>query len=179
MNKIELNAVLYYADFLSMKAISQPVTDNCKYFFIHNVPINSAFIVDLEPVYDEGNEYFQQSLAEYLLIKDKFGEDGVESFIDGICNIKACGSVNGERMLQCIHQFSNKHDRRHAFNTYYNWKNNQIYTHTTINENGNPQETRCTKYTYHVERMLERSKMANNLRYHSARYENKAAEPLL
>jgi hypothetical protein len=47
MNNIELNAVLYYADFLSLKAINQPVTDNCKYFFIHGAPINSLFILDL------------------------------------------------------------------------------------------------------------------------------------
>jgi hypothetical protein len=44
MNDIELNAILYYADFLSLKAINQPVTDNCKYFFVYGVPINSAFI---------------------------------------------------------------------------------------------------------------------------------------
>lgn len=112
MNLIELNAILYYADFLSLKAKSHPVTDTCKYFFIHGVPINSAYIVDLEPVYDEENEYFQQAKAEYIIIRDKFGEDGVESFIDDICNIRACGSVDAERMLQCIHQFSSKRDRK-------------------------------------------------------------------
>ena len=108
MNNIELNAVLYYADFLSLKSVGHPVTDNCKYFFIHGVPINSAFILNLEPVYDENNEYFKQSYAEYTIIRDKFGDDGVESFIDDICSIKACGSVDAERMLKCIHQFSNK-----------------------------------------------------------------------
>lgn len=112
MNKIELNAILYYADFLSLKAVSHPVTDNCKYFFIHGAPINSAFILDLEPLYDEENAYFQQAKAEYTIIRDKFGEEGVESFIDDICSIKACGSVNAEQMLQCIHQYSNKRDRK-------------------------------------------------------------------
>ena len=58
MNDIELNAVLYYADYLSLKAINEPVTDNCKYFFIHGAPINSLFILNLEPVYDKNNEYF-------------------------------------------------------------------------------------------------------------------------
>ena len=99
MNKIELNAILYYADFLSMKAKSQPVTDTCKYFFVHGVPINSAFIVDLEPIYEPDNEFFQQALAEYTLIRDKFGDEGIDSFIDDICSIKACGSVDGHRML--------------------------------------------------------------------------------
>ena len=59
MNHIELNAILFYSDFLSMKDISQPVTDNCKYFYVHGMPINSAFILDLEPEYDEQNVYFQ------------------------------------------------------------------------------------------------------------------------
>lgn len=49
MNTIELNAILYYADYLSLRTISKPVTDNCKYYFIHNTPINSAYIVDLIP----------------------------------------------------------------------------------------------------------------------------------
>ena len=31
MNTIELNAILYYADYLSLRSISTPVTDNCKY----------------------------------------------------------------------------------------------------------------------------------------------------
>ena len=159
MNKIELNAILYYADFLSMKAISQPVTDNCKYFFIHGTPINSAFILDLEPVYDEQNRYFQQAKVEYEIIKQKFGEEGVESFIDDICSIKACGSVNGEQMLKQIHQFSNKREKGAAFNTYYNWRNSQVYTHITINEDGDPQEKTCTRYIYHIERMLDKRRV--------------------
>ena len=55
MTNIELNAILYYADFLSLQHENYPVTDNCKYFFIHGCPINSAFIVDLEPEYDPDN----------------------------------------------------------------------------------------------------------------------------
>jgi len=58
MNNIELNAILYYADFLSLKQLSYPVTDNCKYFFIHGVPMNSLYILDLKPNYDENNPYF-------------------------------------------------------------------------------------------------------------------------
>lgn len=51
MTHIELNAILYYADFLSLKHACHPVTDNCKYFFIHGCPMNSAYIVDMEPEY--------------------------------------------------------------------------------------------------------------------------------
>ena len=103
MTHIELNSILYYADFLSLKHECHPVTDNCKYFFIHGAPINSLYILDLEPVYDENNEHYIQAYTEYQAIKSKFGEDGVESFIDDICCIKACGSVNAEQMLKCIH----------------------------------------------------------------------------
>ena len=159
MNSFELNAILYYADFLSLKAVHQPVTDNCKYFFVHGVPMNSAFILNLEPVYDIENQYFQQALAEYEIIKNKFGDAGVESFIDDVCNIRACGSVDAEQMLKCIHQFSSKKERKTAFNAYYNWRNNQVYTHITINDDGDPQEKECTKYVYYVERMLNRPRL--------------------
>lgn len=171
MNNIELNAILYYADFLSLKAINQPVTDNCKYFFIHGVPINSLFIIDQQPLYDEDNQYFRQAFSEYNMIQNKFGEEGVESFIEDICSIKACGSVDAERMLQCIHQYSSKRERKQAFNAYYDWKNKQIYTHITINEDGDPLELECSPYAYHTERMLERSQLATDIRPHSARYE--------
>ena len=45
LNNIELNAVLFYADVLSLEDISIPVTDTCKYFYIHNTPINILSIV--------------------------------------------------------------------------------------------------------------------------------------
>ena len=163
MNDLELNAILYYADFLSLKATSQPVTDNCKYFLVHGVPMNSAYILDLEPVYDKENYYFQQAKMEYETIKKKFGDEGVDSFVDDICSIKASGSVNAEQMLKCIHQYSNKNERKNAFNTYYNWRNNQPYTHITINEDGKRIEQPCTRYTYHFERMLERRKLADSI----------------
>ena len=123
INTIELSAVLYYADFLSLKSTGIPVTDNCKYFYIHGAPINSTFILNLEPVYNTENEYFKQSYAEYLIIKNKFGEEGVNSFIDDICSIKACGCVDAERMLKCIHQYSNKFERKNAIKAYREWKN--------------------------------------------------------
>jgi len=108
MNIFELNAILFYADYLSLKDISIPVTDNCKYFYIHGVPMNSAFILDLEPDYDMQNKYLQQAQIEYEIIKDKYGDEGIDSFIDDVCCIKACGCVDANRMLQRIHQYSNK-----------------------------------------------------------------------
>lgn len=155
MNDIELSAVLYYADFLSMKANSYPVTDNCKYFFVYGIPMNSLFILNLRPIYDENNQYFQQAYAEYNILKNKFGDSGVKSFIDDICSIKACGSVDGQQMLKCIHQFSSKRERRTAFNTYQTWKSKQKYTHIVANEDGDDEEKECTPYIYHFERMCK------------------------
>lgn len=157
MNDIEQNAILYYADFLSLKAISQPVTDNCKYYYIHGVPINSLYIIDLQPVYDKNNQYIQQAIEEYEMIKNKFGEEGIESFIEDICSIRACGVVDAKRMLNCIHQYSSKKQRKEAFRVYYEWKNNLKYTHETINEKGDIVDTECTKYVYHHERALKQS----------------------
>lgn len=111
MNDIELNAILYYADLLSLKDISTPVTDNCKWYFIHNTPINSAYIVDNKPIYDENNKYFIQAKEEYTKLKSKFLTDGVESIVGHICNLDALGCINAEQMLKCIHQYSSRRER--------------------------------------------------------------------
>lgn len=47
MNEAELSTILYYADLLALKQSSTTVTDNCKYFFVHGVPMNISFIVNL------------------------------------------------------------------------------------------------------------------------------------
>ena len=154
MTHIELNAILYYADFLSLKHESHPVTDNCKYFFIHGCPINSAYIVDMEPEYDLDNQYLLQSIQEFQMIADKYEDEGAMSFINDICSIKACGSVDAEQMLKCIHQFSTKPEKKAALNALKNWKKQRFYSHTTLNENGDPQETQCTKYVKHAETSL-------------------------
>ena len=59
LNQIELNAVLYYADVLSLIDTNTTVTDNCKYFFIYGVPTNASFLIDSEPFYNPENKYFQ------------------------------------------------------------------------------------------------------------------------
>ena len=164
MTDIELNAILYYADFLSLKHENHPVTDNCKYFFIHGQPINSAFILDLEPEYDEDNQYILQAQAEFETLAEKYDEDAAMSFIEEICSLKACGCVDAEIMLRCIHQFSTKHERKQAFTAYNKWKKEQFYSHITFNENGDPQETPCTRYFYHAERRLKQRKLLASLR---------------
>lgn len=164
MNEAELSAILFYADFLSLTSTSQPVTDNCKYFYIHGVPMNSYFILNMEPEYDPENQYFKQALAEYTIIRDKYDDEGLQTFIDDICCIKACGCVDAERMLNRICQYSPKKQRKQAFNTYNNWKKQQVFSHITINENGDPQRTECTKYVYHAERMLGKPGLVRSIR---------------
>ena len=159
MNTVELNAVLYYADYLSLKAISQPVTDNCKYFFVHGCPINSAFILNLEPIYDVNNKYYLQAYKEYKMIKDQFYEDGVMSFINDICFIRSCGMVDAKRMLQNIHMFATNQERKQAFKEYNQWKNSLKYTRKIIDEDGNPQERECTRFFKHAEESFTKSKI--------------------
>lgn len=156
MNDIELNAILFYADYLSLKAISQPVTDNCKYFFVYECPINAAYILDLEPIYDPENEYLLEAYRQYMLIREQYQDDGVMSFINDICFIRACGMVDAERMLQQIHMFSTKQERKQAFYEFRQWKSNKKHTHQVLDENGNPQQVPCTTYFKHAEIALRR-----------------------
>ena len=156
MTYIELNAVLYYADYLSLQHESHPATDNCKYFFIFECPINAAYILDLEPIYDHENKYLLEAYQQYMLIREQYQDDGVMSFIGDICMIRACGMVDAERMLQWIHMFSTKQERKQAFYEYREWKNSIKHTHQTLDENGNPQQTPCTTYFKHAEIALKR-----------------------
>lgn len=155
LNLIEQNAILYYADFLSLQKESIPVTDNCKYYYIHGTPINSAYIVDRKPFYNKENVYYKQSVEEYAKIRDKFGEDGVISFVDNLCNLSALGCINANQILKCIHQYSDKVTRNNAFNKLNKWKNNQVYTHLTKDEDGNLHRVKCSRYVARVEQETE------------------------
>ncbi len=159
MNEAELSTILYYADLLALKQSSTTVTDNCKYFFVHGVPMNISFIVNLQPFYDENSPYFQQSVKEYCMLKNKFGEEGVKSFMENICNLGLAGSVNAIQMLKYIHRYSDKEQRNRAFRQYKRFKNSIKYTTTTLDESGNEIEIECSKYIAHTERNSKRSKI--------------------
>lgn len=62
---IELSSILYYADYLSLRSRSIPVTDSPKYFFIFKSPINLAYLVGNSPNFSKDNKYFKQSCKEY------------------------------------------------------------------------------------------------------------------
>lgn len=164
MSKFEFNSILFYADFLSLKDRSIPLTQPCKYFFVHGYPVNAAYIAQVIPDVDLDNDYIKQALSEYKLLQDKFGQDGVDSFINSICSIQSSGMVDAERLLKYIHQFSSKTERKLALKTYYNHINNLTYTHETINEDGDPQETECTRYVAHAERVLKQRGLYKSLK---------------
>lgn len=170
LNNIELNAILYYADFLSLQKKSIPVTDTCKYFFVYNTPINSAFIAGVKPVYDENNQYVQQSKEEYLTLKSKFGLDGVLSFINNISNLGAVGCVDGIRMLKCIHQYSQKDERREAFIKYRQYMKNTWYSHIIKTDDGKSKRVECSKYIAHYE---EVNKIGTEPEIHNGTLEDK------
>lgn len=151
LNTVELNSILYYADYIKLKEESRTVTDNCKYYFIYGTPMNSACIVGSKPFYDEQDKYYQQALEEYLMIKSKYGIDGIQNYLSQICNLAALGCINAKQMLNCIHQYSNKVDRKEAFKRYDRWINNQVYTHVVTDEKGDPRRIECTRYVAHAE----------------------------
>lgn len=154
------NCILYYADFLSLKYKNIPVTDNCKYYFIFNSPINSAYIIDQQPNYNQQNEYIKMAKDEYDAIEQKYGGDGAISFINNICNIQSCGAVDAILMLKCINKFNSSIERKQAISTYYKWKNNQKYTHQIINENGDIEERECTRFVYNAEKNSKFNKIS-------------------
>lgn len=148
MNEFELSAILFYSDFLSLQETSTSVTDTCKYFYIYDTPINACFIAGVQPEYDINNQYFQKAYRTYIAIKDRFGDDGIRSFLDNICNLKVTGSVSGTQMLKYIHRFDTKKDRVKAYNVYKKSKQNQTYKHIINGEYG-LEEAECTKYVAH------------------------------
>lgn len=148
-NNIEQNAILYYADFLSLRDTCTPVTDNCKYYFVYGAPINAAILCGNKPIYDVENKYYIQAYNEYTSLKDQFGDEGAMSFIEQISNLKALGTVNAKQMLQCIHQYDSRSDRKAAFRKYEKWLSNQKYEIQTINDDGELEYTQCTRYVAH------------------------------
>lgn len=126
--------------------------------------MNSAFIAGTQPFYDEDDEYFQQAKFELSKIVDTFDEDGMMSFVNDIGMLQAGGMCDGERLLKYIHQYSDRRERKAAMKKYNDYLDNIIYTTTSIDEDGNPQETRCTKYVAHIERLRKGSKMGQRVR---------------
>ena len=150
----EWSTILFRADCLSLQATNTSVTDTCKYFFIHGAPINSCYIAKVEPFYDIQNEYLQQAITEYNLIKNSFGEDGIYSYIGEIACIRACGALNAERILQHLYRFAKGKKLQKAIQRYNIWKNNLSYKHVIKNDEGESVIAKCGKELAHVEKAL-------------------------
>ena len=165
MNEAELSAILYYADLLSMKSTSHPITNNCKYFFVHKTPMHISFIVNQLPQFDKENQYFQQSLNEYRMLTDKYGNDGAMSFINNLCNLGVAGSVNGLQMLKYIHRYTDKYNKYKAFKEYGQYIKNQKYTFQSINDDGELETRPCTKYIANdqISRLTKGSRLYGSL----------------
>ena len=151
MNNIQKNSILYYADFLSLSNISIPVTDNCKYYIIHNMPINCAYIVGGKPFYDEQNQYYIQSCKECEDILNYAGEDGLNSFLTNMCNLQSLGCITAKQMLQCINQFKYKKDVKQSNKIYEDWYNNRVYYHTVKDDDGEQHREKCSEYVARAE----------------------------
>lgn len=86
------------------------------------------------------------------MIKNKYDEEGVATFLDDICALKYSGKVDGDIMLRYIHQYSDKQKRKNAYRTYYNFKNNIKYKHTVKDEDGNSKLEECSMFIAHQEK---------------------------
>ena len=165
MNEAELSAILYYADLLSMKSTSHPITNNCKYFFVHKTPMHISFIVNQLPQFDKEDQYFQQSLNEYRMLTDKYGNDGAMSFINNLCNLGVAGSVNGLQMLKYIHRYTDNYNKYKAFKEYKQYIKDQKYTFQSRNDDGELETRPCTKYIANdqISRLTKGSKLYGSL----------------
>ena len=165
MNETELIAILYYSDLLSMKSVSHPITNNCKYFFVYKTPMHISFIVNQLPQFDKQNQYFQQALKEYRMLTDKYGNDGAMSFINNLCNLGVAGSVNGLQMLKYIHRYTDNYNKYKAFKEYKQYIKDQKYTFQSKNDDGEIETRSCTKYISNdqISRLTKGSKLYGSL----------------
>lgn len=150
LKAVSLNAVLYYADYLSLYYTYTPITDQCKYFIVYGTPINAAYMDGGSPIYDEDNKYFKQALEELHKIQSKTGRSGMISFIQNICNVFARGCVNGNQMLDCILYYKTKREKREAYNKYSNYISNIQYD-LQCEEDGEQTIIKCSKYVKHAD----------------------------
>lgn len=159
MNEIEQllfgNYVLFYADYLSLLNTYTPITDTCKYYYLLDCPINAAYVVGLEPIFDTENKYYVQSYQELKQILDKFDFNTLSEFIQDLCNIKAIGVVGGDTILKCILLYDDKKVRKKALQTYYEYIHDIQYDQEVVDD-GEVHIEKCSKYVYHVNQAKEK-----------------------
>lgn len=85
------------------------------------------------------------------MLKCKYGEEGVKSFLKNICNLGIAGSVNATQMMKYIHRYDEKYERDKAFRLFKINRSKKKYTHIIHNDDGEVIEEECSKYVAHAE----------------------------
>lgn len=151
---MNLNAVLFYADYLSLHDLYTPITDTCKYYIIFGMPINAAYIQGSGPIYNKESKYFKQSVDELQKIYKKTGPEGVISFLQNICNVFALGNIDGIKMLNCMFYYENKKIKNISRSTYTKYMKSIRYKHV-VEEDGVETAISNTKYVEHANIKLD------------------------
>lgn len=151
---MNLNAVLFYADYLSLHDLYIPITDTCKYYIIFGMPINAAYIHGSGPIYNKESKYFKQSVDELQKIYKRTGPEGVISFLQNMCNVFALGNIDGIRMLNCMFYYENKKIKNISRSTYTKYMKNIRYKHV-VEEDGVETVINNTKYVEHANIKLD------------------------
>lgn len=152
------NAVLFYSDVLSLKEQYIPVTDTCKYYVIFGVPVHVSYLLGNIPEYNMDNKYYLQSIRSINNITDKFGYDGIQSFIYNLCSVGSMGCINGEQILKCVLYYEDRKVIKKALDTYKNHTKCLKYFQSIKNEDGNDTIEECSKYVFHANRIKNKSK---------------------
>lgn len=153
MNDIDINRILYYADFLSLKNEYKPITQNCKYFFVHGTPIHITYLAGYQPEIDMNNQYFKQAYTEYRRLQLALDDQAANSFIDDICYIRASGIADAETMFYFANVFSSGKHKQEARKKFEEWKEQQKCTHDVLDdETGKLINRECTIYIKNAER---------------------------
>ena len=65
--------------------------------------LGAVAVASFSYIKDEVQRHDELNFTYDVLYSKEYGDEGLETFIDDICCIRACGCVDAERMLKCIH----------------------------------------------------------------------------
>lgn len=127
---ILLNQILYYSDYISLESTGLPITWS-KYFILNNVPYCAAIISDWANPIDFTKPIkciptiqqpvlitINRAIRELEDIRHSFSNDGINVFVQRVCNIFGRPYIDAEGMLFYITQEWDKRDRRSILKKY-------------------------------------------------------------
>lgn len=150
--------VLFYSDVLSLKEKYVSVTDTCKYYIIFGIPVHISYLLGNIPEYDMNNKFYIESEQDINRIIEKFGHEGVQSFIYNLCSVGSMGSINGEQILKCVLYYEDGKVIKKALDTYKNHVKCLKYYQSIKNEDGEDSVEECSKYVFHANKLKIKSK---------------------